>query len=122
MFHNIIKLFSEVGKSWTGSHYPSTGSVEVHSRGNSITGVGFKWGHADEVRKKSAKRLCYLPVESNYDKLARQHCRGIYSKRHYLILNVNILSIACNLHDNIENSEQFFYDMYIHHCYSFKCS
>lgn len=122
MFHNIIKLFSEVGKSWTGSHYPSTGSIEVHSRGDSITGVGFKWGHADEVRKKSAKRLCYLPVESNYDKLARQHCRGIYSKRHYLILNVNILSIACNLHDNIENSEQFFYDMYIHHCYSFKCS
>ena len=59
MFHDIIKLFSEVGKSWTGSHYPSAGSVEVHSRGDSIAGVGFKLRHADEVRKKSAKHLCY---------------------------------------------------------------
>jgi hypothetical protein len=59
VFHNVIKLFSEVRKSWTGSHYPSAGSVEFHSRGDTIARVGFKWRHADEVRKKSAKQLGY---------------------------------------------------------------
>jgi hypothetical protein len=58
MFHDIIKLFSEVGKSWTGSHYPSAGSVEVHSHGDSVARVGFTWRCADEVRKKSAKHFC----------------------------------------------------------------
>lgn len=59
MFHNIVKLFSEVGKSWTGSHYPFAGSVDVHSHGDSVARVGFKWRHADEVRKKYAKHICY---------------------------------------------------------------
>ena len=102
VFDNIIKLFSEVDKSWTGSHYPSAGLVEVHSRGDSIARVGFKWRRADEVRRKSAKYLCYCQwkvVMINY----YASISGVFIVRD--ILHVNILSIVCKLQNNIENRE-----------------
>jgi hypothetical protein len=57
IFHNIIKLFSEVGKSWTGSHYPSVSFGEVRSHDDSMARDGFKWRHADEVRKKFVRNF-----------------------------------------------------------------